>query len=262
MVGFLAAAAPILGAVGGGVLQNYFTNQQKDDDIDRYKAMGLTPTEIAGVGGIGSSSSSAGQVLGNSASQIALQSKQIAAQKAERQKDREVELAKAQISAGATLGSSAQSAAASRYGANLQSAANMARIEMDRMRLPAELSNLANQNATSSPEFVRYLKMLSMSPANVAAANAAIGLPFDPLDPAAVSAASPAQRAEVLQILVAMSSNAYREAVGATEVVKNSASGYRSGLGALSDYFRGTDDSPTPSLGSGGRRQNPSSARR
>lgn len=212
----------------GNKLEQKHVGNIKDDDIARMQALGLTPTEIAGAGGIGAGAGSGGAVLGNSAGQRALQAAAQAHEVRERDKDRAVALkgqqtglAQTQIAAQASLGSSSMAANASRYGSDLRSAVDMARVEMDRMRLPGELANLSNQNVTSSPDFQRFMKMLSLSPQNVASANAALGLPFDPLDRAAVQAASPQQRADVLRLLIAMSSGSFREAVGLEEAAKD-----------------------------------------
>jgi hypothetical protein len=218
-------APTVLGAAGsylGGRIDRHFDQKARSDEYEYLASKGLTPQEIVGGSIGGGRSSAAGVVLGNQANAMESQRRQQAHEQRQRDLDRAVAiraqdtgLAQTQISASASLGSAALSAGAARYGADLRRATDLARLEIDTMRLPFELRNLANQNETSSPQFQRFLKMLSMSPTNVAAANAAMALPFDPLDPDAVAAATPQERADVMKILLAMSSTSYREAVGA-----------------------------------------------
>jgi hypothetical protein len=176
------------------VRQGHAEDRRDYKKRDRYdwrqaKKRGLTPQEFYGSPAAGGSATSGGaSVLGNSADKASILAKQQGGEAAQRALDRKTSLeqtrmtteaqkAVAEISANAQLGSAGVSAEASKYAADIQKKIadgklNLATREFEEYVLPLaalnldktkeEIKKVINEVATSTPEFQRSMKLLSM----------------------------------------------------------------------------------------------------
>ena len=222
-------------------------------DIENQKAMfdhrlnagfsrGLTPQEMFGspAAGAGGGTTGSGQTLGNQASAQSIASKQLRQQQqmqyqtlgvqaatqlqqTKMQTDAQRDVAK--IGAGATVESAEISAA-------VQDARNLIesrRLDLDTRRyeevtVKAAAENLkltkqqtlkvTNEVATSKPDFLRAMKILTMSAENLIATVMVNGQPVDVTDRQKLSKMTVAQKSKLLNGLIAMQSHSYRESSG------------------------------------------------
>lgn len=250
----LAAGFGFAGSLLGTVMGNRMdmSNQRKmyDYRIKSGLAHGMTPYEMftGGAAGAGGGTTGTGQTLGNSASQLAQQTMQLGQQQQENEKNRENEIAKAEIQAetakevasiqsGATRYSSDQSAQASRYQAdtNKQIADNKLKLDRERFQyidLPqaaaqldltkAQLSKTINEVATSHKDFVLYMKKLSMGLDNMVAEYLQGNYGFDVTKPETYPG-SEKRRKELLGFLLAIQSGTLKNVEGLKELISQGA---------------------------------------
>jgi hypothetical protein len=138
----------------------------------RAMARGLTPQEYYGSPAPGNpSSSGAGQVIGNQAAQTSAQMMQLGQQARENQKDRDNAIEIEKIRAGVhERGQDMQFESALRdyyLRATEYFESKAPQIAANIEKTQRETAVLVNQVTTSSPRFVKMMKLLSMGPDNV-----------------------------------------------------------------------------------------------
>jgi hypothetical protein len=230
-IGASLGGAP--GAIGGAFLDSAMKKRDLKNQYQVGMQYGLTPTELAGSvsGGSGYGLS---QTLGNNYKDLAMQAKQQAYDMSERAKDRQTNLAQSAIAAEASIQSSNISAGASRYSADIQKAIADGKLDLDtksynNILLPraaseldlnqAELDKRINEIATSAPEFLRAMKLLSMGPENTMQQLILNNSGVDVTDPKSVQNASVAQRKAILGSLLAISSGTTSTFSGVREIL-------------------------------------------
>ena len=229
----LGSAGKFAGNLAASQAENYFTGRMDynfrkraaDDNINRLRAMGLTPQEIAGTGAAGGASTS-GPTLGNGPAT------QIMNAQNEREKDRQLErdkmrtgLLQTQMQTQATLGSAQIGANANIYATDTRAKTDSNRLQFDREQFaltmekhPHQLQKLVNDAMTSSAGFVTYMKALGMSAENLRASGIYTkwqSQGFDILDPQDWRSATPSDRQRVMRDMLQQSSALYREGHGA-----------------------------------------------
>ena len=120
----VASVSNVVRSVGGYVLGKVIDRRSdkrlREQRYNQMRAQGFTHSEIAGMGGLGGSEGSGGPVLGNQFNAFQQQRNQLQFEAEQRQADRETDLARTAIQAGAGVQASQISAGASRYGADTQ----------------------------------------------------------------------------------------------------------------------------------------------
>ena len=225
-----------------------------DHRINAGLVAGMTPYEMfvgSSAGGAGGGTTGSGSTLGNQAGQLSAQSAQLAQERdlmqQENNANRITDLTKAtidakakvdvaKIGAGATTGAAETGAQATRDAAEIHAevarAQNQVRQgeldlktrEYEEIMVPAAAAKLnlteqqvkheANKVATSTPEFLRAMKILTMSAENLLATVLVNGQPVDVTDPKNLAKLSVADRAKLVTTLVGVTSRSYREATG------------------------------------------------
>lgn len=179
-----------------------------------------------------------GAVLGNAANQQYMQEKQIersaAIEGAQRQLDRQTELAKAQISAKATVDAAGKSAEASKYGADTQYDIEQLRYDIaDRQTIISErdfnerilplaamqmgkttleMEKLVNEIALTMPKYKRWELMQRMGVENMIVSG--IAGKFGMNDPSDMSKLTDDEFTEFLAMALSVGSHTRREAEG------------------------------------------------
>lgn len=217
---------------------------QTKDRYNFFEKKGATITEILGSPASGGGSDSVASTLGNQAQAQAAQKAQLNFQKQQAIADRAVQirgqnidLEKTKMATDTQLAATGLSADASRYGADKSAQASiyasnilkqiedgkldLASKQFTDIALPAAAQNLQlsiaqtqeawNKVATSRPEFLKFMKMLSMSPENVKAAFGATALQeslgiTDLFDPQQLAKLDYDDRMKVLQVLTGLQS--------------------------------------------------------
>lgn len=199
------------------------------DKYDFMESKGLTPQEIAGASFGANPSSSAANVLGNQAAQQAQLQRQLDFQQAERDKDRALQvraqdmgLRQTQVSAGAQM-----------YGAdvNARTAANALALQRDRYDT-IDLPNALLSQQTSTPEFVKALKQMSMGLENVQVEALLTRNGISLSDPNSIRDMSPEAFSSLQRQILSLSSQSRRETAGAADALSEALSGF--GMGAAS----------------------------
>lgn len=204
----------------------------------RAKQRGLTAQEYYGSSAAGGVSSPTGnaQVMGNNLTALQEQAKAQQFEAEQNQLDRMAQLGTAAISADATKESAKTSAGATVESAEIsadvqQLHAQIKQGELDlntrqfeEIALPAAQANLkltrqqilkvTNEVATSTPEFLRAMKILSMSAENLVATIMVNGMPVDPTDPDQIKKLPASSRSKLLTEMIGLQSATYREATG------------------------------------------------
>ena len=219
-------AGSLLGALGGekdsdrrtkrGIqLEDESYMRRAEYDWEKADERGLTPQEFYGSSAAGGSSSSSGNVLGNSATQLDVKRMDMDFQAREKQKDRETEIRKAEISAGAT-----------KYSANIQKMIADDKIDLSRktfeqVTLPQaaaqiglteqETLKMINDVVTSTPDFVRAKILLQMGVENTIQTSLLQRLGVDITSAEAMGNLSDEQFQNLLSLLVAAGSITNRE---------------------------------------------------
>jgi len=235
----LGKGAKFAGNLAASQAENYLTGRMDynfrrraaDDNINRLRAMGLTPQEIAGTGAAGGASTS-GPTLGNGPATQLMNAQN------EREKDRQLErekmrtgLLQTQMQTQATLGSAQIGANANIYATDTRAKTDQNRLNFDREQFaltmekhPHQLQKMVNEAKTSSAGFLTYMKALGMSAENLRA-TAVYGKwqsqGFDILNPDDWRSATQSDRLEVMREMFEQSSMAYREFQGAKGVLKD-----------------------------------------
>lgn len=247
----MAILANIAGAIGGQILgrgigriaDNLFGNPQRrgnkiDDESyrarDQYdwemaRERGLTPQEFYGSPAAGGSAASGGQTLGNNQTAMIQKYQDMQFRAEENQKDRENEIAKAEIHAGASLGSSKISAEASMYAADIQERIAQGKLdlstkEFNQVTLPGAAAKLKltkeqtakaiNEVATSAPQFVRSKILLQMGVENTIQTALLQRFGIDITSKADMAKLTTEQFQNVLSVLIASGSATNRELQG------------------------------------------------
>lgn len=160
--------------------QNRYSARYEQEMWERAEGRGLTAQEYYGSSVPGSASSNPGgaSVLGNNVAQM----RQMASDNINRALDRQTDLKKAEIGAQATMQSAKTSADASMYSSDTNKAIAEGRLKLDRdtyqfINLPqaaaqiglteAQTKKAINEIATSDPQYVLYMKKLSMGVDNM-----------------------------------------------------------------------------------------------
>jgi len=228
----LGKGAKFAGNLAASQAENYLTGRMDynfrrraaDDNINRLRAMGLTPQEIAGTGAAGGASTS-GPTLGNGPATQLMNAQN------EREKDRQLErekmrtgLIQTEMQTRATLGAAQTAANANIYSTDTRAKTDSNRLNFDREQFaltmekhPQQLQKIANEAMTSSPAFVTYMKALGMSAENLKATaiyNKWEAQGFDVLDPKDWASATDGDKREVMLELAKFASTAYREWTG------------------------------------------------
>lgn len=254
--GAVALGGNFLGnAIGGRQQRGHSLKQTVNNNVQAeysarrqflwYEKQGLTEQEIMGspaAGGVSSSSSSP-QMMGNS--QVGAQVAGQMFESKERDKDRQTELAKtaiqadasvrsSQIGAQGAMGAASISAQAMNFSSMVQqSIANdnralewqkflqiarpIARAELGIK--DAQLEQMANDLATSTPEFVTFLKQMSMGTENMAVSAIFSRMGINLSDPSTITSLSPAEMRNLVMTLAGMDSVAFKNAAGAAGVI-------------------------------------------
>lgn len=240
-----AVGSKVLG--GGGVTKRQLREGHEADtqsykDRDAYdwqmgQDRGLTPQEFYGSSAAGGSASSGGaQVLGNSKIQSEIAAQKVGSDITQQALNREVQirgqdkqLEAAELSAGASLGSSKISADASRYSTDVknkiaQGQLDLSNQEYNKISLPAAAANLKlteqqtnkaiNDVVTSTPEWQRSQKLLSMGVENTIQTALLQRFGVDITSKSAMAKLTDSQFRNILAVLVASGSLANREMQG------------------------------------------------
>ena len=209
-----------------------------DYRISYGKALGMTNYEMmmGPAAGAGGGTTGSGQTLGNSASAVNQAKMQADTATRENRANRAAGIIQtamqtdaqkyaADRAAGATIGS-AEISAGVQQARNVieQGKLDLASREFEQATLPAAQENLrlteqqvkkaTNDVATSTPEFLRAMKILTMSAENLIATIMVNGQPVDVTDPKQLSKLSVSERAKLLTAMIGASSHTYRESTG------------------------------------------------
>ena len=204
----------------------------------RAQQRGLTAQEYYGSSAAGGVSSPTGntQVLGNNITQNEVLAKQQQFEAEQNHLDRLASMGQtamqtqaqkdvAETSAGATVESAEISADVQRLHAQIKRGElDLNTRQLEEIALPAAEANLkltrqqvlkvTNEVATSTPEFLRAMKILSMSAENLVATIMVNGMSVDPTDPNEVKKLPPRARSKLLVEMIGLQSATYREATG------------------------------------------------
>ena len=195
---------------------------------------GLTAQEFYGSGAAGNTgTSSASNVLGNSADQVQQQNRAHTQEMIQRAMDRNKDLQQTKMQTDAAVKTAEIQAGASRYSSDTQKAIADGRLELDTntykyVNLPrvaaqngltiAETRKKINEIATSDPKFVTMMKQLSMGADNLTVEFFLRHHKINLADPESFSGLSPDKREELLGALLAIRSNVASEYAGATSI--------------------------------------------
>jgi hypothetical protein len=248
-----SAADAVGGAAGASVVDAVLGNDPIGEaenavqhgagvDVDTFKRIhkfkykfgrrkGMTPTELLGNGGgmSGTAGGAATSTLGNQAAASEMQQNQL-------RMTLGTELAKTRMQTDAQRDIAEMQAGVTRRGQDITQSIEDKKLlfkvrEFEEVTLPqaAETLKLTEQQtlkqindvATSTPEFLRAMKLLTMSAENLLATFLINGQPYDITDPKALAKMSHEERSALLTTMVGVTSHTYREATGIQEKGKD-----------------------------------------
>lgn len=206
-----------------------------DYRINRGLEHGMTPYEMfmGPAAGGGGGTSNLGATLGNAASQQEIASKQRNQEITQRALDRattlqqtkmqtDAQVKTAEISAGASIQNTQTQTRTQQLIANNQLSLNQKTYE--NVTLPeaaarinkteAETKKLLNEVATSTPDFVKFMKMLSMGVDNTLSAFVQNMDGYNLVDPESVKKIPVHKRAEILSLMLAIQSGTLKNVKG------------------------------------------------
>ena len=230
-----------------------------DYRIQRGQDEGMTAYEMfmGPAAGAGGGTTGTGQALGNQAMQQAQMRQEAFRVAKERALDRQTDLAKTQMqtdaqkysadrAADATTGAAGIGAKASVYGSTLRYLIDNQQLKLNQrtfeeVTLPAAAENLnltkeqtrlvINQIATSEPEFVKFMKFLTMGPENIKATFPTALTGINPAKPETVKNATKEERERYLSLVLGLTSNTLSEGMGAQQLLQDTTLQLGTGLG-------------------------------
>lgn len=228
----------IIGSAVGGMFDRKRDQQKMGDYYDFYSGKGATFNEILGSGGVGGSPSSTfGQTLGNAAAQSTIAARQMQFQEEMQSNQIQADLLKT------TMQTEAQKYTAdSQFQGTVltnETKRDISQLDRDQVfrlatdtTLPSlaadlrikeeQLAKIINETKTSSPEFVKTLKWMTMSSENMRALLASEEYGIDPNNiQGSLNKLSASQKRQLITTMLAMGSAVAKETAGASHTAEH-----------------------------------------
>ena len=247
-------------------------------DLENQKAMfnyriqsgirdGMTPFEMymGPAAGAGGGTTGSGQTLGNSASQLGQQMMQQKNQNRIVNAQIGADLLKTKMQTDAQRDVAETQFKGTQYSADTQKAIAVGRLGFDkevyykttapeaaaRMGLTTQQTlKAANEVVTSDKEFVKLMKVASMSSENILATLVAIGLPFDVLEPNEAKKLTKEEREKATAAILSLLSTSRKELTGLEAYFRGLVEGYKTEEKIPEDWFQSDEKLGNQKMGS------------